>query len=277
MATRDWATLPDTALVSILEALPAAERLACAALVNASWAAAAVVATEEVCLRGCSPKQVATTLAGCYSNIYSLEIHGPKQLLPQLPPLRNLEALRLLQTCVQLGPPCNMLAAVSPGSITQLVLHDVEVEGGLDAASVLTSLKHLSVTDCVQPAARALRQGLLQEAAAAGPHASAMPTEPVAVPSSLLPQLQELKMLELKGGLSDSTLEHISLLTRLDSLALDFEGSTASPAALAGLDRLQGLSVLALTDATDTALSAETVGGLSRLTQLEVLFAYNCR
>jgi hypothetical protein len=279
MATRDWSTLPDAALVSILSAVQAySRRLMCCTLVSRNWATAAVVATTDICLSNSTDSQtVHATLSSSYSSIKSLTIgSGPKQQLSDLPPLPGLQELQLLQTKVQLGPGCTthgILHAVT--ALTYLLLHDVTLPDGLQAVSVLRSLRSLSIVNCMQPScAEAGRlPGIPSTADGAG---AAESLRPAPVPGGLFSQLLQLSALELRGGLSESSLQYISRLTNLERLGLDFEGSDASSAALCGLDRLQGLSYLTLI-AADVAISSDTVLGLSSLSRLDALWPCNCR
>lgn len=277
--TRDWSALPDSALVSIMSGCALQHRLQCA-VVSKSWAAAAVVVTREMCLSHWPDlPSITAHLSSSYSSITSLQIDaGPKPLLSEFPALPNLQELQILQTRVQLGPGFSapgILHGVT--ALTHLLLHEVTLIAGLKAVSVLTSLRSLSLVDCMQPTF-----GLLQAIPTMQDYSSMASadvtevTEPVPIPGSIFSELLQLTYLELRGGLTGSSLQHISLLTNLDSLAVDFEGSPTSAAAIRGLDRLQGLSFLALTDA-DIDLSPDTVPGLSRLAGLEALWLYNCR
>jgi hypothetical protein len=279
MATRDWSTLPDAALVRILSAVqPYSRRLMCCALVSRNWATAAIVATTNIRLSNSTdPQTVHATLSSSYSSIKSLTIgSGPKQQLSDLPALPGLQELQLLQTKVQLGPggtTHGILHAVT--ALTYLLLHDVTLPDGLQAVSVLRSLRSLSIVNCMQPScAEAGRlPGIPSTADGAG---AAESLRPAPVPGGLFSQLLQLSALELRGGLSESSLQYISRLTNLERLGLDFEGSDASSAALCGLDRLQGLSYLTLI-AADVAISSDTVLGLSSLSRLDALWLCNCR
>lgn len=282
-------------------AVPCQQRLSCCALVSTSWAAAAVVATQEMLLVNFDDvNKVQTSLSSSFSGITALELDsiGPKQqVLTHLPPLRKLKDLQLLHVAVQLGPACGHpgILQAAPG-VTHLLLQDVTLAHGLEALSVLTGLCSLSVTGCSQHTSTAAADGRSDngnvgdgDAAAAaaedannsgnsdgnGSKGAAAP--PVPVPGSIFAwHLLHLTHLELRGGLSEGSLQHISRLTLLDSLAIDFEGSSTTPAALIGLDKLQQLTFLALTD-TDISISSDTVPGLSKLTGLQALWLFNCR
>jgi len=273
---RDWSTLPDTALVSILAEVPLQKRLELS-LVSTSWAAAAVVATREMCLtKGPDESHVISTLSSSYSSICSLELNAcPKQLLSHIPHLPNLQELQLISTRVQLGPTHSQPGILhSVTDLTHLLLENVTLTEGLELISVLTKLKSLSLTNCSQPrfsTHAAGSHGSMEDRLAAK-----VSTEPAPLPGSIFLQLLQLTYLELRGGLQDASLIHISRLTKLDSLAIDFEGSSTSPAAFPGLGQLQELTFLALTDA-NIPVDRSTTPGLSKLTGLEMLWLYNCR
>jgi hypothetical protein len=251
------------------------------ALVSTSWAAAAVVATEEMLLTNAKDVDTITGhLSSSFSSIRSLEINeGPKQLLSELPTLPNLQNLELVKPRVQLGPGYSQPGILeSLTSLTHLLLHKVTLTGSLEVVNVLTGLRSLSVTDCTQRTFDPLHLHASTHPAGNSDAVDAdLTAAPAHLPGTLLSQLLQLTYLELRGGLTNSSLQHISSLVQLASLAIDFEGAKTSPAAIQGLEGLQDLTFLALTDSADLDIDGDTVPGISSLTGLDTLWVYNCR
>jgi hypothetical protein len=259
----DWSQLPPNVLEDVLSRVDLHTRLRHCALACSRWQEAAE-ATITAIADAPEGKQQAV--------LDWIRRRGPRMQLQQLSLSRGHGIFLAALPCpslkqLQLSHGFKLLLAPrarDPGillgckQLTHLELQRVTLVGGpqqLAALSALTGLQHLAL--------RELQDSSLQYAA---------------VPSCLLLPLPQLTHLHIVCGLSDSSLQHFSALTRLQQLQLERLGAGTAPAALTGISHLAALTSLLLEGAHFTLGDVSTPGlaRLARLASLRVLQLHAC-
>lgn len=267
----DWSCLPEAALVAILQQINTQHRLARCALVNRSWRTAAKAATSSVAVdvaEADSSKALSlqTWVAANSRSFTSLSVRSSREAavhpdFAQMP-CAKLRSLRLEYCSIKRTPLAHA--------------------GILDIA---TQLQQLSLIRCSTDDASTLQQSLpcsLQELQIEGPlHQPFVSAQShKLLPAFFLQHLTRcagLTCLALSNNLSDASLQHLSSLSKLKRLSLQWPDGNCRQlgyTALHGLSALTDLTCLVLHDAYLAGETANTSWAqLPRQLHLDLLAA----